>query len=122
MRGTPLVFDLTFEKEKMAVAANEDEELQLILSLDDTDVDNDDQTSPSILQSTNNFTVSELIAVLERISSSCLIKAEADLATTILSNTRGKALAAYNKKSSKFKEQYLTQIFLYSCSFSPAIC
>ena len=47
----------------MAVAANE-EELQLILSLDDTDVDKDDQASPSIWQSTNSFTVNELISVL----------------------------------------------------------
>ena len=31
----------------MVVAANE-EELQLVLSLDDTDVDKDDQASPSI--------------------------------------------------------------------------
>ena len=55
----------------MVVAANE-EEVQLILSLDDTDVDKDDQASPSIRQSTNSFTftVNELISVLERISSS----------------------------------------------------
>ena len=52
----------------MVVAANEGE-LQLILSLDDTDVDKDDQASPSIRQSTNSFTVNELISVLERISS-----------------------------------------------------
>ena len=53
------------------MAANE-EEVQLILSLDDTDVDKDDQASPSIRQSTNSFTftVNELISVLERISSS----------------------------------------------------
>ena len=49
----------------MVVAANEGE-LQLILSLDDT---KDDQASPSIRQSTNSFTVNELISVLERISS-----------------------------------------------------
>ena len=66
----------------MAVAANE-EELQLILSLDDTDVDKDDQASPSIRQSTNSFTINELISVLERISSST-IKPEAALAKAII--------------------------------------
>ena len=45
------------------MAANE-EEVQLILSLDDTDVDKDDQASPSIRQLTNSFTVNELISVL----------------------------------------------------------
>ena len=74
----------------MAVAANE-EELQFILSLDDTDVDKDDQASPSIRQSTNSFTVNELISVLERISSS-MIKPEVALAKAILLNTRGKEL------------------------------
>ena len=44
----------------MVVAANE-EEPQLILSLDDTDVEKDDQASPSIRQSTNSFTFNELI-------------------------------------------------------------
>ena len=62
----------------MVVAANE-EELQLILSLDDIDVDKYNQASPSIRQSTNNFTVNELISFLERISSS-MIKPEAALA------------------------------------------
>ena len=61
----------------MVVAASE-EELQLILSLDDTDVDKDDQASPSIRQLTNSFTVNEQI-------SDCLAKA-------ILLNTRGKEL------------------------------
>ena len=74
----------------MAVAANE-EELQLILSLDETDVDKDDQASPSIRQSTNSFTVNELISVLEKISSS-MIKPEAALAKAIILNTRGKEL------------------------------
>ena len=74
----------------MADAANE-EELQLILSLDDTDVEEhkDDQASPSIRQSTNSFTVDELISVLERISSS-MVKPEAALATAILLKTREK--------------------------------
>ena len=40
----------------MVVADNE-EELQLILSLDDTDVGKDGQASPSTRQSTNSFTV-----------------------------------------------------------------
>ena len=44
----------------MVVAASE-EELQLILNLDDTDVDKDDQASPSIRQSTISFTVNELV-------------------------------------------------------------
>ena len=73
----------------MAVAANEG--LQLILSLDDTDVDKDDQASPPIRQSTNSFTVNELISVLERISSS-MIKSEAALAKAIILNTRGNEL------------------------------
>ena len=55
----------------MVVAANE-EELQLIISLDHTEFDKDDQASPSIQQSTNRFTVNELISVLERISSSMI--------------------------------------------------
>ena len=66
----------------MVVAANE-EELQLILSLDDA--------SPSIWQSTNSFTVNELISVLERIYSS-MINSEAALAKAILLNTHGKEL------------------------------
>ena len=74
----------------MVVAANE-EELQLILSLDDTDVNKDDQASPSIRQSTNSFAVNELISVLERISSS-MIKPEAALAKAILLNTHGKEI------------------------------
>ena len=74
----------------MVVAANE-EELQLILSLDDTDVDKDDQASPSIQQSNNSFTVNELISVLESISSST-IKPEAALAKVVLLNTLGKEL------------------------------
>ena len=55
----------------MVVAANE-EELQLILCLDHTEFDKDHQASPSIQQSTNRFTVNELISVLERISSSMI--------------------------------------------------
>ena len=74
----------------MVVAANE-EVLQLILSLDDADIDKDDQASPSIRQSTNSFTVNELISVLERISSS-MIKPEATLFKAILLNTHGKEL------------------------------
>ena len=74
----------------MVVAANE-EELQLILSLADTDVNKDDQASPSIRQSTNSFAVNELISVLERISSS-MIKPEAALAKAILLNTHGKEI------------------------------
>ena len=79
----------------MAVAANE--ELHLILSLDDTDVDKDNQASPSIRQSTNRFTVNELISVLERISSS-MIK---------LLNTRGKELfTAFDCFASAFVETF----------------
>ena len=74
----------------MVVAANE-EELQLILNLDDTDVDKYDQASASIRQSTNSFTVNELISVLERISSS-MIKPEATLFKAILLNTLEKEL------------------------------
>ena len=66
----------------MVVAANE-EELQLI--------DKDDHTSPSIRNSTNSFTVNELISVLERVSSST-IKPEAALTKAILLNTHGKEL------------------------------
>ena len=51
----------------MVGAANE-EELQLIPSLDDIDVDKDDQASPSIRQTTNSFKVNELISVLRRSS------------------------------------------------------
>ena len=69
----------------MVVAPNE-EKLQLILSLDDTDVDKDDQASPSIRQSTNSFMVNVLISVLERLSSS-MIKAK-----PILLNTHRKEL------------------------------
>ena len=61
----------------------------MILSLDDTDVQIDDKTSATIQQSTSAFTTDELIAVLERILSSTL-KAEAEIATKILKNTRGK--------------------------------
>ena len=66
----------------MVVAANE-EELQLI--------DKDDHTSPSIRNSTNSFTVNELISVLERVSSST-IKPKAALTKAILLNTHGKEL------------------------------
>ena len=66
-------------------------EKKLILSLNDTDVDKDNQASPSIRQSTNSFTINELISVLERISSS-MIKPEAALGKAILLNTRGKEL------------------------------
>ena len=74
----------------MAEAENE-EELQLIHSLDDTDVEEhkDDKASPSIRQSTNCFTVNELISVVERIWSS-MVKPEAALTTTILLKTRRK--------------------------------
>ena len=61
----------------MFVTTNE--ELQLIRSLYDTDVDKDDQASPSIRQSTNSFTVNEVISVLERISSSMHDKARSCL-------------------------------------------
>ena len=87
--STRIVLNISLQS-KMAVAANE-EELQFILSLDDTDVDKDDQASPSIRQSTNSFTVNELISVLERISSS-MIKPEVALAKAILLNTHGKEL------------------------------
>ncbi len=75
----------------MAEAANElSEDLDLILNgLDDTDVDNDSKTSPVVRQSTDSFSVKELIAVLDRISSSIVVS-EAKLAATILKNTRGK--------------------------------
>jgi hypothetical protein len=46
----------------------EEEGFDLILSLDDTDVEKDDKTSPIIRQSTDAFTTNEVIAVLERIS------------------------------------------------------
>ncbi|CAB4035652.1 Hypothetical predicted protein [Paramuricea clavata] len=72
-----------------AQAEMEEEGFDLILSLDDTDVEKDDKTSPVIRQSTDAFTTNEVIAVLERISSST-IKSEAEIATKILRNTRGK--------------------------------
>ncbi|CAB3983675.1 Hypothetical predicted protein [Paramuricea clavata] len=73
-----------------AQAEMEEEDFDLILSLDDTDAEKDDKTSPVIRQSTDAFTINEVIAVLERISSST-IKSEAEIATTnILRNTRGK--------------------------------
>ncbi|CAB3988105.1 Hypothetical predicted protein [Paramuricea clavata] len=72
-----------------AQAEMEEEDFDLILSLDDTDAEKDDKTSPVIRQSTDAFTINEVIAVLERISSST-IKSEAETATTILRNTRGK--------------------------------
>ena len=50
----------------MIVAVNE-EELQFIPSLADTDVDKDDQASLSIRQTTNSFMVTELISGLETI-------------------------------------------------------
>ncbi|CAB4012589.1 ATP-dependent DNA helicase PIF1 [Paramuricea clavata] len=71
-----------------AQAEMEEEDFDLILSLDDTDAEKDDKTSPVIRQSTDAFTINEVIAVLERISSST-IKSEAEIATTILRNTRG---------------------------------
>ncbi|CAB4007037.1 Hypothetical predicted protein [Paramuricea clavata] len=70
-----------------AQAEMEEEDFDLILSLDDAE--KDDKISPVIRQSTDAFTINEVIAVLERISSST-IKSEAEIATTILRNTRGK--------------------------------
>jgi hypothetical protein len=58
----------------MAGCLSEDEELQQIISLNATDLD------------TTGFTVNDLIAVLNRVSSS-KIKCEAELANTILANT-----------------------------------
>ena len=75
----------------MAVAANE-EELQLILSSSMTlMLIRMIKNLLPIRQSTNSFTVNELISVLERISSS-MIKPEAALAKAIILNTRGKEL------------------------------
>ena len=70
----------------------------MILSLDDA--------SPSIWQSTNSFTVNELISVLERISSS-FIKLEAALAKAILLNTREKELfTAFDCFAFAFVEEF----------------
>ena len=65
----------TCARVKMA-KANVEDDLELILSLDDTDVEIDDKTSATIQQSTS-------VAVLEKISSSTL-KSEAEIATKIL--------------------------------------
>ena len=90
MQGTPQIFEHMRVKMAEAQAENMEEEgFDLILSLDDTDVEKDDKTSPIIRQSTDAFTTNEVIAVLERISSST-ITSEAEIATKILGNTRGK--------------------------------
>ena len=89
MQGTPQIFEHMRVKMAEAQAEMEEEDFDLILSLDDTDAEKDDKTSPVIRQSTDAFTINEVIAVLERISSST-IKSEAEIATTILRNTRGK--------------------------------
>ena len=72
---------------KMAGCLSEDEELQQIISLDDTDLDTN-SSLPGV-GTTTGFTVNDLIAVLDRVSSS-KIKCEAELANTILANTREK--------------------------------
>jgi hypothetical protein len=69
---------------KMAGCLSEDEELQQIISLNATDPDTN--SSLPVVVPTTGFTVNDLIAVLNRVSSS-KIKCEAELANTILANT-----------------------------------
>jgi hypothetical protein len=73
----------------MAGCLSEDEELQQIISLDDTDLDTNTNSSLPVVGTTTGFTVNDLITVLDRVSSS-KIKCEAELANTILANTREK--------------------------------
>ena len=72
-----------------AQAEMEEDDFDLILSLDDTDAEKDGKISPVFRQSTDTFAINKVMAVLERISSST-IKSEAEIATTILRDTRGK--------------------------------
>ncbi|CAB4039218.1 Hypothetical predicted protein, partial [Paramuricea clavata] len=73
----------------MAEAEMEEEDFDLILSLDDAE--KDDKTSPVIRQSTDAFTINEVIAVLERISSST-IKSEAEIAQQHCETRAGKKI------------------------------
>ena len=70
---------------KMAGCLSEDEELQQIISLDDTDLDTNTNSSLPVVGTTTGFTVNDLIAVLDRVSSS-KIKCEAELANTPYEN------------------------------------
>jgi hypothetical protein len=70
----------------MAGCLSEDEELQQIISLNATDLDTNTNSSLPVVGTTTGFTVNDLIAVLNRVSSS-KIKCEAELANTILANT-----------------------------------
>ena len=88
MQGTPQIFEHMQVKMAEAQAEMEEEDFDLIRSLDDTGAEKDDKTSPVIRQLTDAFTINEVIAVLKRISSST-IKSEAEIATTILRNTCG---------------------------------
>ncbi|XP_028416212.1 uncharacterized protein LOC114540130 [Dendronephthya gigantea] len=77
----------------MAAGYLDDEELEMFISLDDTDLATNDTNSSFPVGNTVNFNVKELIAVLERVSS-CFL---------------------YSSQSAGYQDKFVNMVPFYGC-------